>query len=330
LQQLWFVGIKSAYMQFTEKGSTSASSASISASIMGRQLSAMACSHFEIGVLRPDAVMLPRIGVTPAQVYEALHWLRRENARGAHIFIRPQGASALTLIDDVDASKLETMKQSGFEPALVVETSPANFQAWLKHSHPLLDHTLGTIAARELAARFGGDLSSAGWRHFGRLAGFTNQKEKRRLPNGLPPYVRLRESRGETYRSASQFLEEVERLAERARAAVAARLRVGQRPHSGPIRTLSEFHRDPRYAGDLHRADMAWAVHAARRGVPHEEIAATISRGRDLSKKGGLRQQLQYAARTAGKALIIAGVTSACCGASVAWQLGSPGRLSIE
>jgi hypothetical protein len=315
-------------MQFSEERHRLAPNASISASIVYRQLSAMGGSHFEIGVLRPDAVMLLRTAVTPAQVYEALHWLRRENARGAHIFIRPHGASALTLIDDVDACKLETMKQSGFEPALVVETSPANFQAWLKHSRPLLDHTLGTIAARELAARFGGDRSSADWRHFGRLAGFTNQKEKRRLPNGLPPYVRLRESRGETYRSANQFLGEMERLARRARAALAARLRVGQRPHSGPIRALGEFHRDPRYAGDLHRADMAWAVHAAGRGVPHEEITAAISRGRDLSKKGGLRQQLEYAARTAGKALITAGVTSARRGASVAWELGSRATVS--
>jgi hypothetical protein len=31
------------------------------------------------------------------------------------------------------------------------------------------------------------------------------------------------------------------------------------------IRPLVELHRDPRYSGDLHRADMEWALYAAVR-----------------------------------------------------------------
>ncbi|PYT22260.1 MAG: hypothetical protein DMG58_30520 [Acidobacteria bacterium] len=54
---------------------------------------------------------------------------------------------------------------------LVVETSPSNFQAWLKHPEPL-DKQLSTAAARTLAERFGGDVGAADWRHFGRLSGF--------------------------------------------------------------------------------------------------------------------------------------------------------------
>jgi hypothetical protein len=76
------------------------------------------------------------------------------------------------------------MKAEGFAPAAVVETSPGNLQAWLKHGETLHE-AASTRAAQLLAERFGGDPGSADWRHFGRLAGFTNPKPNRRLASGL-------------------------------------------------------------------------------------------------------------------------------------------------
>jgi RepB DNA-primase from phage plasmid len=87
------------------------------------------------------------------------------------------------------------MKAEGFEPAVVVETSPNNFQAWLNHGQ-VLDASASTQVAKQLAERFGGDLSSADWRHFGRLAGFTNPKTERQLPSGMRPLARLRSATG--------------------------------------------------------------------------------------------------------------------------------------
>ena len=46
------------------------------------------------------------------------------------------------------------------------------------------------------------------------------------------------------------------------------------------------------YAGDLHRADMAWAKHAARRGCTMEEIDELLD-GCDLSMKGSRERQLE-------------------------------------
>jgi hypothetical protein len=37
------------------------------------------------------------------------------------------------MIDDLTAESIERMKIEGFEPAVIVETSPNNFQAWLNH-----------------------------------------------------------------------------------------------------------------------------------------------------------------------------------------------------
>jgi hypothetical protein len=54
----------------------------------------------------------------------------------------------------------------------------------------------------------------------------------------------------------------------------------------GCLRSLTSFHADSRYGGDLHRADMAWALHAAARGISREQIEHEILNGRDLSKKG--------------------------------------------
>ena len=114
------------------------------------------------------------------------------------------------------------MTDTGFEPTLVIETSPRNFQVWLNHGRILSDHTFSTQAAKELARRFEGDPSSADWRHFGRLAGFTNQKPKRRLRNGLPPFVRLHQCEGRTYTAAHDFLEEVKSRTQSQRAKLGA------------------------------------------------------------------------------------------------------------
>jgi hypothetical protein len=268
-----------------------------------RHLAAMACDYFDVGILRPDGRMLLREGWTVRRIEQAIQRLRRENARGAHIFVRPHGAHALSLVDDLGVDMVARMTHGGFQPALVVETSPGNFQAWVNHGRVLSDHTFSTQAAKELARRFGGDPSSADWHHFGRLAGFTNQKPKRRLRNGFQPFVRLHQCDGRTYTAARGFLEEVESLAHKASTQSSARTISRTTSAEQSVRSLTEFHWDRRYAGDLHRADMAWALHAASRGLPEQLIRDEILHARDLSKKGGPERRLDYAQRTAVKAL---------------------------
>jgi hypothetical protein len=138
------------------------------------QLAAMDCSCFDIGVFQQSGRMLLREGWSAGQVESAIKWLRRENARGAQIFVRPHGEHALSLLDDLSCSAILELKRSGFDPAVVVETSRNNFQAWLNHGR-VLSRELSTQATEQLARRFGGDPSSADWRHFGRLAGLTTR-----------------------------------------------------------------------------------------------------------------------------------------------------------
>jgi DNA primase RepB-like protein len=275
--------------------------ASITQREVRQQLAAMACDRFDLGALGQNGRMMLSQDCGLTLIPSAIKWLRQQNARGAHIFIRPHSAHSLSLIDDLNAGTIVKMKAVGFEPALIVETSPRNYQVWLNHGR-VLEHQTSTFAAKELVKRFGGDPSSADCRHFGRLAGFTNQKLERRLADGLQPFVRLREASGLIYSAAPEFLDQIIH---------ALRLAIDSRPAEqsptssiaeAPIKLLSEFHNNPRYAGDLHRADMAWALHAASRGIPEQHIRNEILRGRDLSKKGRPARQLDYAERTAVKA----------------------------
>ena len=230
--------------------------------------------------------MLLRSGWSADQIDAALAWLRRENARGAQIFVRPHGTHALSLVDDLSAETILRMTDAGFQPAAVIETSPGNFQVWLNHGRILFDRTFSTHAAKELARRFGGDPSSADWRHFGRLAGFTNQKPKRRLQTGLPPFVRLHECEGRAYTAACEFLEDMNSLAHKASEESSSR-RMSGATSNDSVRSLYDFHADPRYSGDFHRADMAWALHAAiRRSFRTTNQRGNTSRSRSFERRG--------------------------------------------
>jgi hypothetical protein len=96
-----------------------------------------------------DGRMTLRQAVRPEQVERLIKWLWRENARGAHIFIRSHGPHALSLIDELSFCARAEMKRTGFEPAVVVETSQNNFQAWLNHGEVLSDPFLSALAAKE-------------------------------------------------------------------------------------------------------------------------------------------------------------------------------------
>jgi len=48
---------------------------------------------------------------------------------------------------------------------------------------------------------------------------------------------------------------------------------------------------------------MAWAKHAAGGGLTLQQIRDELLNGRDLSKKGSRKRQVEYVKRTAEKAL---------------------------
>jgi hypothetical protein len=291
-------------MTEAERKKSGAKSAVIVDRLVRTQLRAMGCERFDLGIRRGADQMILREGEGAIEIEEAIKWLRHENGNGAHIYIRPAGTHSLSLIDDLTADAIERMKTEGFEPAVVAETSPNNFQAWLNHGQ-ILEARMSTRAAKQLAERFGGDPSSADWRHFGRLAGFTNPKPERQLPSGMRPFARLRSSKGYVYSHAAEFLAQIAEDEQQRRETVKGEeLHRRQRQHECvELKALKEFHENAIYAGDLHRADMAWAKHAASCGMTLEQIRDELLNGRDLSKKGSRKRQVEYVMRTTEKAL---------------------------
>lgn len=275
-----------------------------------RQTQAMDTDHFEVGLFKPGANAEMLLRTWDRQTLtQSIPWLKFQNADGRNIYIRPKGEHSLSLVDDLSAESLERMKHSGFTPALIVETSPDNFQAWLNHGRALPKDT-STAAARALAEKFGGDPGSADWRHFGRLSGFTNRKARYEI-GGRYPYVRMVHSTGEIYQSASEFVSEVERHVGSQRKELELR-REKYLSHATPqkltaTRNIDAYRRDPRYAGDGNRIDLAYAVYALSHGVPEDDVRRAIAT-RDLTKKGTAERQADYIERTLEKALRTVGV----------------------
>ncbi len=160
-----------------------------------RQLAAMGCDRYEIAVRDPARGMLTRQG-SADEIVAGIGWLKAMNAQGNDIYVRPVGSNGLVLVDDLSAKALTELNRDGLMPAAVAETSAGNYQAWVRVSDGPLLPEIATEAAREVAARYGGDPNSADWRQYGRLAGFTNQQPEHARADGQQPYVRLREARG--------------------------------------------------------------------------------------------------------------------------------------
>ena len=261
------------------------------------QLAAMRSLTFELLMLDfADDSKATMLTLTPESIMRRLSWLRAQNVKGSNINVRPTG-NHLTLLDDLTQPQIYNLQNEGFEPCVVVETSPANFQAWLDHGREL-DREEATLAARLLAERFGSDPGAAGRRHAGRLAGFTNRKPTRQLANGLFPYVRLHEAQPKTFEQRQTFAGELRAKLDRPKPVPVALKHITTPRTLYPI---TRFHEDPRYGGDLSRADYAYAIYAHTHGVSDAEIEAAILQ-RDMAKKGNALAQQRYARYTLRRA----------------------------
>jgi hypothetical protein len=266
-----------------------------------KHLEAIRSPLYEIGVFFPaasagaDSKMLLRTWDEPT-IFKSVPWLRAKNAEGAAIYIRPKGEHPYSLVDDLTADAVQRMTKDGFTPAIVVQTSPRSFQAWLNHGE-VLDRRTSTQAAQALADRFGGDPGAADWRHFGRLAGFTNRKPAYAGPDGLFPFVRITEFQPGVYPMAGGFVSEIRSAAiEQGKGSRNA----SAISHGGSL-SIEDFRAAPRYSGDGNRIDLAYALYALGHGGTEDAVEAAI-RTRDLSRKGSEARQSAYVARTIQKA----------------------------
>jgi len=277
------------------------------------QLQAMACDRYEIGLrnIQRGTMILREWTAEEVTHPLAMRWLKYLNAHDHDVYIRPLGSVGLILADDLTGTAVEQLTRDGLEPAVVVETSPGNLQAWLRVSETPIAKELATAAARLIAERYHADPNSADWRHFGRLAGFTNRKPEH-TRDGRQPYVLLREARGLLCEHGARLLQEAgERLT-----AVHAQHLPHRHPHPGAFeddrspadayRAIAEQLR-ARYGIPTDASRLDWTV--CRRlacsslAVDQAYLEAAILGGSPALHERKRGQEVKYARRTAEKVL---------------------------
>ena len=82
------------------------------------------------------------------------------------------------------------------------------------------------------------------------------------MENSLQPFVKLCSREGQVYSAANEFLCDLEGLRQEILSQGELQKIAQSRSTGSSFRPISSFHTDPRYDGDLHRADMASALHA--------------------------------------------------------------------
>ena len=182
-----------------------------------RQINALDVPRFEVGIREAKTGQMMNREWSRTEVAQSAAWLKRMNAKGNDVYIRPAGAHGLVLVDDLKVQALTRMKADGFLSAATIETSPGNYQAWVKLSDKPLSAEARSIAAQELAKRYGGDPNSADSRHYGRLAGFTNQKPQH-TRDDRQPYVLAHDCPGKVATAAPAYLEHIRDRLDRAEA----------------------------------------------------------------------------------------------------------------
>lgn len=136
-------------------------------------------------------------GLTYAEFMASLPRAAAANVGGSHVYVRLHSACAnahpgILLLDDLDQAALSQLREHGFEPTAVVETSPRNFQAWVRlipvGEH--IAHSAAQAALRLLIERFRADPRACSPTQPGRLPGYTNRKAAY-VCRGRYPFVRL-------------------------------------------------------------------------------------------------------------------------------------------
>jgi hypothetical protein len=150
---------------------------------------------FEFGIADLNTSERSRVWTRPA-TENMLPYLAAKNAEGKHIFMRPVAEREPYYVLHDDAGVAEIFKHHGFDahrrPAralpgrLIIETSPGNYQAWVRLLNP------ATPEEKQCwLDSVGADPGATPRRRWGRAPGSRNVKPKHRKQDGTFPLARL-------------------------------------------------------------------------------------------------------------------------------------------
>lgn len=266
-----------------------------------RQIAVLGVERFEIDLvdIRGQAAPTRNQGANAPAIHrnwrredleKSVSWLKRMNARGHDIHIRPVGEHALVMMDGLEPAAVERLRRDGLEPAAEIDTGAGTRQVWLKLSDQPVPERERLAAAAVLVEQYGGEREAAERAPGGRLAGFTNQ-DPAQARGTLQPYVRVRDSAGQVATAAPALLAQARHRVDQAQARAERdkrRQAISKAPSDGLQRVdpVAEYQRQARVLlqrygekADLVRMDWMIATDMAKRGMSEEAIARGIQEG---------------------------------------------------
>ncbi|MEB0032149.1 RepB family DNA primase [Undibacterium sp. RTI2.1] len=261
-------------------------------------------------------------GFTPDDMAQRTPEMQRLQKRGENIYYTPLSESKHhILIDDMNRAKLDKFIADGYKPAVILESSPGNYQAIVTVPK------LGTAHDRDVGNRLSdrlnkeyGDPKLSGCIHPHRAPSYQNRKLKHRRDDGTFPEVKLlkaekrecdktlhvsREIDAEYQKLAQQKTQQKEREPK-------AEIKIDA-PAGGVAQAYQKHYEDviARQRGgaiDLSRVDSMIAVRLRVTGYQQGEIANVVKQCAPATRpKEEARDWNDYAQRTARYAYSAAG-----------------------
>ena len=260
-------------------------------------------------------------GFTPQELQAHMPTMLRLQRRMENIYYTPlSSARHHILIDDMTQESMEKLYADGFRPAVVLESSPGNFQCVL--TIPKLqsehDRDVGNRLTERLNRQYG-DRKLSGCIHPHRAPGFANFKPQHRRADGDFPRVRLvraeKQECAKALELSRQIAKEYSQAAEGKRQQTRPRPPVTQNAHPNATVTAYYAHYENikrhLHMEDMSRVDAMIALRLRATGHSPEAVLATVfqcapSIRQDNGKKEGRNWQL-YAERTTAYAFGTAG-----------------------
>ena len=167
------------------------------AAAIGAERYRVTCIRMEDDGNKKTFILDKKDGVTkgflPDEIRQRMPEMLRIQSRGENIYYTPLSAHKHhILLDDMSEAKLAMFLQDGFTPAVILESSPGNFQCLItipKLGSPF-DRDVGNRLTEKLNKQYG-DPKLSGCIHPHRAPGFENRKAKHRQENGAYPQVKL-------------------------------------------------------------------------------------------------------------------------------------------
>jgi hypothetical protein len=250
--------------------------------------------------------------------------MQRLQRRGENIYYTPlSDQKHHILIDDMDREKLDRLIKDGFKPAVVLESSPGNYQAIITISKLGTEHDrdVGNRLAEHMNREYG-DPKLSGVIHPHRAPGFENRKPQHQREDGSYPEVRLLKSERRECTKAMHlscvfdfdYRHEAQEKAQRAlQVEREPEPRVGNEIASGrAIEAYKRHHQDvmQHYEGDadLSRVDSMVAVRMRVTGHSRAEIENVLLQcASTMREQDEGRNWADYAQRTVRYAFGIGG-----------------------